>query len=60
MFVPGVLATSSHIEAGDEVAVSVAIEREDGDGGWAPCFTRGAVLGTAHADQCIVMHHFDS
>ena len=44
MFVPGVLACSSHVEKGDKVAVSVAIEHSVKDGGWAVGITRGTVL----------------
>ena len=44
MFVPGVLACSSHVEKGDKVAVSVAIEQPVKDGGWAVGITRGTVL----------------
>ncbi|KAK6918003.1 PUA domain [Dillenia turbinata] len=35
VYIPGVLACSSHVEKGDEVAVSVAIEQPSSDGGWA-------------------------
>lgn len=41
---PGVLACSSHVEKGDKVAVSVAIEQPVEDGGWSVGFTRGTVL----------------
>lgn len=44
IFVPGVHACSAHVEEGDEVAVSVAIEQRDGNGGWAVGWTRGSIL----------------
>jgi hypothetical protein len=44
VFVPGVLACSSHVEKGDKVAVSVAVEQPVKDGGWAVGITRGTVL----------------
>lgn len=44
VFVPGVLACSSHVEKGDTVAVSVAVEKPSSDGGWNFGFTRGTVL----------------
>ncbi|XP_050217023.1 rRNA (cytosine-C(5))-methyltransferase NOP2C isoform X2 [Mercurialis annua] len=44
VFVPGVLACSAHVEEGDAVAVSVAIEQHSPDGGWAVGMTRGTVL----------------
>uniref|UniRef100_A0A0D3GZI3 SAM-dependent MTase RsmB/NOP-type domain-containing protein n=1 Tax=Oryza barthii TaxID=65489 RepID=A0A0D3GZI3_9ORYZ len=34
VYIPGVLACSSHVEKGDKVAVSVAIEQPAEDGGW--------------------------
>ncbi|KAG6508139.1 hypothetical protein ZIOFF_033501 [Zingiber officinale] len=44
VYVPGVLACSSHVEKGDLIAVSVAVEQPISDGGWAFGFTRGIVL----------------
>ncbi|EEF34364.1 rRNA (cytosine-C(5))-methyltransferase NOP2C [Ricinus communis] len=44
VFVPGVMACSAHVEKGDAVAVSVAIEQHCPDGGWAIGMTRGTVL----------------
>ncbi|KAJ4839347.1 rRNA (cytosine-C(5))-methyltransferase nop2c [Turnera subulata] len=44
VFVPGVMACSAHVEKGDKVAVSVAIEQRITDGGWAINMTRGTVL----------------
>ena len=41
---PGVLACSSHVEKGDVVAVSVAIEQQKLDGEWCVGLTRGTVL----------------
>ncbi|WVZ93309.1 hypothetical protein U9M48_039298 [Paspalum notatum var. saurae] len=35
VYVPGVLACSSHVEKGDKIAVSVAIEQPVEGGGWA-------------------------
>ncbi|THG16700.1 hypothetical protein TEA_011416 [Camellia sinensis var. sinensis] len=34
VYVPGVLACSAHVEKGDAVAVSVAVEQPGQDGGW--------------------------
>ncbi|CAD6344066.1 unnamed protein product [Miscanthus lutarioriparius] len=44
VYVPGVLACSSHVEKGDKVAVSVAIEQPVKEDGWAVGITRGTVL----------------
>lgn len=44
VFVPGVLACSSHVEKGDVVAVSVAVEQLGLDGKWGFGITRGTVL----------------
>lgn len=44
VFVPGVLACSSHVEKGDVVAVSVALEQPGLDGKWGFGITRGTVL----------------
>lgn len=41
---PGVLACSAHVERGDAVAVSVAVEQSGPDGGWGIAMTRGTVL----------------
>jgi len=49
VFVPGVLACSGHIEKDELVAVSVAVERPDGEGRWLVGVTRGTTLGTEHA-----------
>lgn len=38
------MACSAHVEEGDSVAVSVAIEQPGPDGGWATGITRGTVL----------------
>ncbi|KAJ6920402.1 hypothetical protein NC651_014098 [Populus alba x Populus x berolinensis] len=35
VFVPGVMACSAHVEKGDTVAVSAAIEQRNPNGGWA-------------------------
>ncbi|CAL4998292.1 unnamed protein product [Urochloa decumbens] len=50
VYVPGVLACSSHVEKGDKVAVSVAVEQPVKDGGWAVGITRGTVLQGLQAD----------
>ncbi|XVE72339.1 hypothetical protein DITRI_Ditri11bG0031800 [Diplodiscus trichospermus] len=44
IYVPGVMACSSHVEEGDLVAVSVAVEQPASDGGWGLGITRGTVL----------------
>eukprot|EP00249_Psilotum_nudum_P007373 c20508_g1_i3 orf=667-2094(+) len=49
VFVPGVLACSGHLEKGDIVALSAAVERSDGNGNWAVGITRGTVLYSGHA-----------
>ncbi len=51
MFVPGVLACSGHVERGEMVAVSVAVERPDGAGGWCVGVTRGTTLSSQHANS---------
>ncbi|CAO2210762.1 unnamed protein product [Urochloa humidicola] len=50
VYVPGVLACSSHVEKGDKVAVSVAVEQPVKDGGWAVGITRGTVLQGLQSD----------
>ncbi|XP_020103726.1 putative methyltransferase NSUN6 [Ananas comosus] len=50
VYVPGVLACSSHVEKGDKVAVSVAIEQPVEYGGWSVGFTRGTVLQGLQSD----------
>lgn len=50
VYVPGVLACSSHVEKGDKVAVSVAVEQPVKDGGWAVGVTRGTVLQGLQTD----------
>ncbi|KAM3395047.1 rRNA (cytosine-C(5))-methyltransferase NOP2C isoform X1 [Capsicum galapagoense] len=50
VYVPGVLACSAHVERGDEVAVSVAVEQAGPDGGWGIAMTRGSVLQGSQAD----------
>ncbi|XP_010919742.1 rRNA (cytosine-C(5))-methyltransferase NOP2C [Elaeis guineensis] len=44
VYVPGVLACSSHVEKGDIVAVSVAVEQPLNDNCWGVGITRGTVL----------------
>ncbi|XP_062192180.1 rRNA (cytosine-C(5))-methyltransferase NOP2C isoform X3 [Phragmites australis] len=50
VYIPGVLACSSHVEKGDKVAVSVAIEKPVEDGGWVVGITRGTVLQGLQSD----------
>ncbi|MCD7456289.1 rRNA (cytosine-C(5))-methyltransferase nop2c [Datura stramonium] len=50
VYVPGVLACSAHVERGDAVAVSVAVEQSGPDGGWGIAMTRGTVLQGSQAD----------
>lgn len=50
MYVPGVMACSAHVEKGDTVAVSVAVEKQGADGGWGIAMTRGTVLQGSETD----------
>eukprot|EP01018_Ginkgo_biloba_P025945 Gb_41300 [translate_table: standard] len=50
VFVPGVLACSAHVEKGDTVAVSIAVERPDPSGGWMVGITRGTILSGVETD----------
>ncbi|KAA8526194.1 hypothetical protein F0562_008067 [Nyssa sinensis] len=50
VYVPGVLACSGHVEKGDVVAVSVAVEQPSPDGGWGVGITRGTVLQGVQTD----------
>ncbi|CAD5166868.1 rRNA (cytosine-C(5))-methyltransferase NOP2C isoform X1 [Musa acuminata AAA Group] len=50
VYVPGVLACSAHVEKGDVIAVSVAVEQRMSDGGWGVGFTRGTVLQGLESD----------
>ncbi|XP_057524681.1 rRNA (cytosine-C(5))-methyltransferase NOP2C isoform X1 [Amaranthus tricolor] len=50
VYVPGVLACSGHVEKGDRVAVSVAIEQPQPDGKWSTGITRGIVLRGSETD----------
>lgn len=50
VYVPGVMACSSHVEKGDVVAVSVAVEQPGLDGGWGLGITRGTVLQGSQRD----------
>ncbi|URE23420.1 PUA domain [Musa troglodytarum] len=52
VYVPGVLACSSHVEKGDVVAVSVAVEQRTSDGGWGVGFTRDPREGERILDMC--------
>ncbi|KAJ0112158.1 hypothetical protein Patl1_01425 [Pistacia atlantica] len=44
IYVPGVMACSAHVEKGDVVAVSVAIEQPGVDGKWGLGITRGTIM----------------
>ncbi|KAF6165084.1 hypothetical protein GIB67_000668 [Kingdonia uniflora] len=55
VFVPGVLACSAHVEKGDIVAVSVAVEQPGSVGKWGVGITRGTVLHGTQTDP----HHFE-
>ncbi|KAI4305994.1 hypothetical protein L6164_029314 [Bauhinia variegata] len=55
IYVPGVMACSGHVEKGDMVSVSVAVERPGLDGGWGLGMTRGTVLQGSQADP----YHFE-
>ncbi|XP_051152240.1 rRNA (cytosine-C(5))-methyltransferase NOP2C [Andrographis paniculata] len=55
VYVPGVLACSAHVEKGESVAVSVAVEQPGTDGGWGVGFTRGTVLQGSPTDP----YHFE-
>lgn len=50
VYVPGVMACSAHVEKGDTVAVSVAVEKQGADGGWGIAMTRGTVLQGSETD----------
>ncbi|XP_061342833.1 rRNA (cytosine-C(5))-methyltransferase NOP2C isoform X2 [Gastrolobium bilobum] len=50
VYVPGVMACSAHVEKGDTVAVSVAVEKQGADGGWGIGMTRGTVLQGSQTD----------
>ncbi|MBA0590234.1 hypothetical protein Gorai_018948 [Gossypium raimondii] len=55
VYVPGIMACSSHVEEGDVVAVSVAVEQPFPDGGWGLGITRGTVLQGLPTDP----YHFE-
>ncbi|XP_054799593.1 rRNA (cytosine-C(5))-methyltransferase NOP2C-like isoform X2 [Prosopis cineraria] len=50
VYVPGVMACSAHVETGDTVAVSVAVEQPGVSGGWGIGMTRGTVLQGSQTD----------
>lgn len=50
VFVPGVLACSAHVEEGDVVAVSVAVEQSISEGKWGTGITRGTVMQGLQTD----------
>jgi len=50
------MACSAHVEKGDTVAVSVAVEQQGADGGWGIPMTRGTVLqGSETGSECAFM-----
>ncbi|CAM6098706.1 unnamed protein product [Calypogeia fissa] len=49
VFVPGLLACSLHVDKGEEVAVTAAVERPDLNGGFYVGITRGTTLQSEHA-----------
>ncbi|OIW16306.1 hypothetical protein TanjilG_19022 [Lupinus angustifolius] len=55
VYVPGVVACSAHVEEGETVAVSVAVEQQGSDGGWGIGMTRGTVLQGPQTDP----YHFE-
>lgn len=55
VYVPGILACSAHVEKGDVVAVSVAVEQPGVDGDWGVGITRGIVLQGLQTDP----HYFE-
>ncbi|XP_059452670.1 rRNA (cytosine-C(5))-methyltransferase NOP2C [Corylus avellana] len=50
VYVPGVMACSAHVEKGEKIAVSVAVEQPGPDGGWGLGITRGTVLQGLETD----------
>ncbi|XP_041007192.1 rRNA (cytosine-C(5))-methyltransferase NOP2C [Juglans microcarpa x Juglans regia] len=50
VYVPGVMACSAHVEKGDMIAVSAAVEQPGLDGGWGIGITRGSVLQGLETD----------
>jgi hypothetical protein len=58
VYVPGILACSAHVEKGDTVAVSVAIEQQGSDGGWSSGMTRGIVLQGSETVSFVSQIHF--
>ncbi|XP_047172660.1 rRNA (cytosine-C(5))-methyltransferase NOP2C [Vigna umbellata] len=56
VYVPGVMACSAHVEKGDTVAVSVAVEQQGADGGWGIPMTRGTILqGSETGSECVFL-----
>lgn len=55
IFVPGIFACSAHVEQGDTVAVSVAIEKPQSDSKWGTGITRGTILQGLETDA----HYFE-
>lgn len=48
------MACSAHVETGDTVAVSVAVEQPGVNGGWGIGMTRGTVLhGSKTGKECL-------
>ncbi|XP_042976683.1 rRNA (cytosine-C(5))-methyltransferase NOP2C isoform X4 [Carya illinoinensis] len=54
VYVPGVMACSAHVEKGDRIAVSAAVEQPGLDGGWHIGITRGSVLQGLETDAYYV------
>ncbi|KAI4378366.1 hypothetical protein MLD38_015855 [Melastoma candidum] len=50
VYVPGVMGCSAHVEKGDVVAVSVAVEQHNPTSGWGLHMTRGIVLQGRQTD----------
>lgn len=50
------MACSAHVEKGDAVAVSVAVEQPGLDGGWSLGITRGTVVqGLPTGRKCFII-----
>jgi hypothetical protein len=47
------MACSAHVEKGDKIAVSVAVEQPGLDGGWGLGITRGTVLQGLETGKCV-------
>jgi hypothetical protein len=47
------MACSAHVEKGEKIAVSVAVEQPGPDGGWGLGITRGTVLQGLEMGKCV-------